>query len=201
MQIMAGAKKITITLKQSPAGSTKSCLQPIFQYVSVLSCAATSPQFPDSSADSQLEPAPLLLLGDRWHEGAAAFRGKVKQNEESRSGQRARDSPLLSSGSVSSPCCRGSSNKCQESHKYINLTNLPCGVGSGLAFCIQTPSSVAIIPTWLCPSRNIFWHLFSVEKCCHQSLHLACLQLPALEAQQALIYQCVTWPGAVQVFT
>lgn len=110
--------------------STKTCLQSISQFVSVLSCAATSPQFPGSSVASQLEPSRFLLLGDRWHKGAAAFRGEVKLSGESRSGQRARNSPQLSPGTVSSPCCRGYSSKCQKSHKYIGLTNVPCGVGS-----------------------------------------------------------------------
>lgn len=84
MQIMAGAKKITITVHPRPARSTKSCLQSVSQFVSVLFCAATSPQFSGSSAASHLEPAPFLLLGDRWHKGAAP--SEVKSNEVERAG-------------------------------------------------------------------------------------------------------------------
>lgn len=40
-----------------------------------------------------------------------------------------------------------------------------------------------------------------MDTCCHHSPYLACLQLPGLGAQHALIDRNEAWPGTHQVFT
>lgn len=70
-----------ITIHPTPAGSTRSCLKSISQFVQVFPVQPTSTGFPGSPKDSQMEPAPFLLLGEREMAQGAQRLSEVKSNE------------------------------------------------------------------------------------------------------------------------